>query len=459
MLEAPAPPNPVTRPTPAGRPQWGPSAAFLLALMCGCASSKTLKRLGAEPLYDQAFTGFYLADAVTGKTLVEREADKLFTPASNTKLLTLATALAWLPADSLPALAYREDGDTLRLWALAYPLLGSGDEPYNEVIRQRLRDWDGPVEVNLHGYDRLPRLGAGWMWDDYPYAFARERSGLPVYGNLVAAWRADREVPGGGVAGSWDTRPSFLAVEASATQRSGTLTREEATNRFVAGAATPVRDTVFAPLYDANGLAAQLLEDFAGRPVRYHARALPDDWRDRTWRGLPRDEVLEAMMLPSDNFLAEHLLLQAGLYRGGLTSPRSIRARAQDSVLHLADPALAWADASGISHYNLATPRGLATVTRATFVTDGQVRTDRLHLLPQGGRTGTIERWYAGPAGTPYVFAKTGTLRHNHSLTGLLYAESGRWLVFSFMHNHYRGSSRDYKAAMQRSLAAIRAAY
>ena len=447
--------------SPGSRPSraWLASLAVLALLAASGCRSAALRIVNAEPLFQQAFTGFYLADARSGRELAARNADKLFTPASNTKLLTAATALAWLPADSLPALAYRADGDTLRLWALAYPFLGSDDSLYNREIRRRLSEWPGPVEVGLHGYADLPRLGEGWMWDDYPYAFARERSGLPLYGNLVAAWRTEEEAPGGGASLAWRTRPTFLAVGESVDLARGRLRRDEMSNRLTASPATAIDDTLLAPLYGANALASQLLEDFAGRPVPHHNEPLPTDWRSRTWKGLPRDEALAAMMLPSDNFLAEQLLLAAGLFHDDLTDPRAIRRRAQDSVLQVGEEALAWADASGISHYNLVTPRALAEVVRASFVAAGQVRTDRLEVLPQGGRSGTIADWYAGELGVPYVFAKTGTLRHNHALTGLLRADSGRWLVFSFMHNHYRGSSTDYKRAMQRALAEIRESY
>ena len=437
----------------------GLAAAAALLAAGACRGPAALRALDREPLYDEAFTGFCLRDAATGDVLAERHADKLFTPASNVKLLTLATALAWLPADSLPAVSYRIDGDTLRLWAVAYPYLGADDRPYNEAIRRRLADWAGTVEVGLHGYATLPRFGEGWMWDDHPYPFARERSGLPVYANLASAWRGEHESPGGGAApGGLASRPGFLAVGREPARGGGGLRRDETSNRFSVGALA-AGDTAYAPLYGAGGLSAQLLEDFAGRPVRYHNLPLPPDWRARLWRGEPRDTLLRAMMLPSDNFLAEQLLLQAGLVHGELTSPRAIRRRAQDSLLGIADEALAWADASGISHYNLVSPRALTEVVRATFVAPAGVRAERLGALPQGGRTGTIAEWYAGEDGVPYVFAKTGTLRHNHALSGLLRADSGRWLAFSFMHNHFRGSPRAYKEAMQRTLAAIRVAY
>ena len=55
----------------------------------------------------------------------------------------------------------------------------------------------------------------------------------------------------------------------------------------------------------------------------------------------------------------------------------------------------------------------------------------------------------------PYVFAKTGTLRHKHCLSGYLRTHSGRVLIFSFMHNNYTGSSARIKEEMQRVLEMV----
>ena len=454
-------------PVPLPHPLARLALAAILVGAVGCGGGPALRAFDAEPLYGEAFSGFALADLATGELLAERSADRLFTPASNIKLLTLATALAWLPSDSLPALAYRYDADTLRLWATAYPELAADSAPYNERIRRAIAGWPGPVEVNLHGYVYLPRLGAGWMWDDYPYAFARERSGLPVYRNLVRAW-PKVEVGDDGTAGPaltsrgelrFESRPGFVVVRGQdrASARPG-LSRPENQNRYYAPARTPVGDTLSAPLYASANLAPQLLEDWIGRPVRYHNRPLPADWGTRVWRGLPRDTLLRAMMLPSDNFLAEQLLLCAGLYHADLTDPDRIRERATEDVLPVDPERLRWADASGVSHYNLATPRVLTEVLvdLAARYPLAQLR----RLLPAGGASGTIADWYASPPGEePYVYAKTGTLRHNHCLSGYLRADSGRWLAFSLMHNHYAGSARDYKEAMQRTLARIREAY
>ena len=426
------------------------AACALLAT--GCRHSAAERVLASEPLYDAAFTGYVVCDVETGEVLASRNPDKLFTPASNTKLLTLATALAWLPNDSLPALAYRHDGDTLRLWGTAYALLGADDAAYNRRIRRRLAEHDGPVEVSLHGFNALPRFGSGWMWDDFNGVYARERSGLPVYANLATVWRTSDL--------KWGSRPNFLAVRPGAVLPKGRLSRRESSNRFAASAKTSPGDTLRAPLYDAQALTTQLLEDWAGRTIRHHAEPLPPDWKTRVYRGVPRDTLLRAMMLPSDNFLAEQLLLQAGLHQ---ISSANV-GRVMDSALAElfgAIPAdqLRWADASGLSHYDLASPAALVTVLRELHAAEPWSRLRR--VFPAGGEAGTTLAGRYGGRGRegPWLWAKTGTLRHNHCLAGYLRTDAGRLLAFSFMHNHFAGGSAAYKNAMERSLRSIKAAY
>lgn len=421
-----------------------------------------LKQMDEEPRYQEAFTGFFLADALTGEVILERDADKLFTPASNTKLLTFATVLEWLPQDSLPTVAYAYEADTLRLWGLAYPELAADASSYNERIREFIASWPGTVEVNLHGYVSLPRFGDGWMWDDYNYAFARERSGMPLYRNMAQVIRLPDTMytrKNGSTFTSirFNALPDFVVAQPSAYMAQGYLTRAETSNRFYASAKTPIGDTLYAPMHSTANLVTQLLEDWTGKTVRYHNKPLPSDWGTRTWNGEHRDTLLMQMMLPSDNFLAEQLLLQAGLYAKELTDVKQVLAKAQEEVLQISKEDLKWADGSGISHYNMVTPRALGMLIQRLSAKHG---IDYLiNFLPAGGESGTISDWYEGPAGRPYVYAKTGTLRHNHCLTGLLQAKSGRWLAFSFMNNHFRGGSKAYKEAMEKTLALIRETY
>src|SRR5690606_28283183 len=144
----------------------------------------------AQWLFDTAgvHSGLLVVEADPGSTsqdpIIDYHSQSLFTPASNTKLLTLFASLKFLP-DRLTGMRYTvHDGTTY--------FKGTGDPgfldprfPSEEALaflnqQQKLvfiSDWDS---------DR--RWGSGWSWDDYPYYYSGQLSPLPIYGNMVRAW-------------------------------------------------------------------------------------------------------------------------------------------------------------------------------------------------------------------------------------------------------------------------------
>ena len=77
-------------------------------------------------------------------------------------------------------------------------------------------------------------------------------------------------------------------------------------------------------------------------------------------------------------------------------------------------------------------------------------------MLAIGGVDGTLKKWYTAPEGEhPYVFAKTGTHRNNHSLTGIIRTKSGKDLFFSFMNNNFPTGTTPVKQEMRKTLRLI----
>ena len=100
---------------------------FLCLLVCGNeARASRIKKRKIRKLFKHSaivkdhFTGFALYDLDCKKMIFELNADKYFTPASNTKLFTYYTCLKML-GDSIPAIKYAIHNDSLIFWGTGDP--------------------------------------------------------------------------------------------------------------------------------------------------------------------------------------------------------------------------------------------------------------------------------------------------------------------------------------------------
>jgi serine-type D-Ala-D-Ala carboxypeptidase/endopeptidase (penicillin-binding protein 4) len=162
-------------------------------------------------------------------------------------------------------------------------------------------------------------------------------------------------------------------------------------------------------------------------------------------------------MYPSDNFLAEYLLLNAGeKYTKAYNTLSAIHTLAKlnfSEFTHLPE----WVDGSGMSHYNLINPTFLVQLLADMWKEKGN---KILTYFPEGGRQGTIKNWYGPKAGqTPYVYAKTGTISNVYCLSGYLIAQSGNQYAFSIMVNNFLGGATPVRREIQRLLEQVRDGY
>ena len=434
----------------------------LLVLWSSCATlprertdaSADVLDVAASPVFARAHTGFALYDPETKVFLREYQADKYFIPASNTKLLTYYAGLVLLP-DTLPALRYYARGDSLIFWgtghpSLLHPDLPRADSTVIDFLRGRTKQL-----YYCPGNFASERYGSGWAWDDYGYGYQTERSPLPLYGNAVRFARDSA-----GARGFYVDPPLFVQYTELDADLGGTsprVRRAEFDNRFrynpKAYAGAPfVRDV---PYLTGARLTARLLGEALGREVKVLDLRLPVPESALTLAAVATDELYAVMLRQSDNFVAEQLLLAASGELSGTLDTDAVIAYALDSLLADLPQRPRWVDGSGLSRYNLTTPR--STVRLLEKIMHRVPRETLLATFPAGGVSGTIQNWYA--ADRPYVFAKTGTLSNNHCLSGYVRTQSGRLLVFSFMHNNYPGSATPFKEEMQRVLEAVHRAY
>ncbi|MEQ9378492.1 MAG: D-alanyl-D-alanine carboxypeptidase [Imperialibacter sp.] len=401
-----------------------------------------------SPDFADHFTGFVLYDPETKTYLADQNGDKYFTPASNTKLFTYYSGIRLL-GDSIPALKYAEANDTLFFTGTGDPTFLHPDFEYQPAF-DLLSDTSKALIWQPENY-KDPVFGPGWSWDDYLYYYQPERAGLPIYGNFVRF----SMLPG-------DTTPKVNPpffqqfVEARPFEKQRTLVERDLSYNSYLFFTPEKLDTVErdVPFKYSFSLGRELLQDTLKKPVIFGYK--PDSLQWKTLKGYPSQKVYQAMLWPSDNFIAEQILVMCSSGFGDTLSGNNALWFVKNKYLSNLPDAPIWHDGSGLSRYNMFTPRSLVGLLEETSTLVEQKELFR--TLAIGGQAGTIRRWYAGDA-EPYVFAKTGTLSGVHSLSGFIKTNSGKVLIFSFMHNNYPGFTNPIREQMQEVLEFIRDKY
>lgn len=405
------------------------------------------------------FTGFMLYEPDTDSTFYAQNETRYFTPASNTKLFTFYAGLKILP-DSIPAIQYAIQGDSLIFRGTGAPSFLHPDFG-NLEIYNFLKNSDKQLYYTDEHFDDEV-LGPGWSWSDFNSSYSAEKSPFPIYGNVMRV--TVEEIEKQQIASG----PEGLKVSPSFFRSWIDSMRHDIKKPLIARAFFdndykyfPKSDTstytVDRPFHYTPELVTEMLSDTLGKPVTYISAKFPKE--HKTLRGIHADTVYKRMLQPSDNFIAEQLLLVAASELGEPLNSRTVIDYVKETHLKDLPDEAQWVDGSGLSRYNMFTPRSIIWLLQQI---DNEFHVDRdmFALFPAGGESGTIKNWYAALDGEdPYVYAKTGTLSNNHCLSGFLITKSGRKLLFSFMNNHYVTSSSIVKAEMEKVLRHIRSRY
>jgi D-alanyl-D-alanine carboxypeptidase/D-alanyl-D-alanine-endopeptidase (penicillin-binding protein 4) len=391
---------------------------FLLTIM-GCSPARRISReLRTSSTYTDHFTGVAVYDPIQKRALIQHNADKPFTPASNTKLFSFYAGLLSL-RDSLPALRYVVRNDSLIFWGVGNPLLLHPDLPDSTALAF-LRSRPERLFFSPANYTG-PRFGPGWAWDDYNDDYSPELAPLPIYGNVVRF--SSGKISPARFADSTRTLPDMP----------NGVRREEFTNQFIrpANDKTKRQDV---PFQWSGGLAAQLLADTLHRSVG--VVNLPIVANARLLRGSSTDSLYKRMLHVSDNQFAEQVLFMASAeHSTGSLSPLAELGRTADSLQHSTTfkGSARWVDGSGLSRYNLFTPNVLIDLLGRIYA---KVPQQRLFvLLPAAGQSGTLKSLEMN--GKPYVYAKSGSMTGVYNLSGYILTKRNKVLYFSIMHNNF----------------------
>lgn len=424
----------------------------VLSLFHDTIYARSIKKRKIKKLFKHSqivndhFTGFALYDLDERKMIYELNADKYFTPASNTKLFTFYTCLKML-GDSIPALRYQTRGDSLIFW-------GTGDPSFLHSDLKGVNGLNFLKSSNKHlfyspGNYTGEFFGAGWGWDDYNDYYQAEITALPIEDN-VAQLYADND-------GNMQVKPGYLKrfLNADINYRpvQFKVKRDFISNNFVYPVGEiPKNYKQEIPWKTSLQLTMSLLQDTLKKPVSLLQEPMPSD--AKTIYNTNADSVYRRMLQPSDNFIAEQLLLVCSSLKFNTLNTDSVINYSKAHFLNDLPDAPQWVDGSGLSRYNLFTPRDI--VALLLKIQDEVKDENLLHsMMPIGGVAGTIKSAYKTDNGQPFVWAKTGSLSNNHNQSGYIVTRKGKRLAFAFMNNNFTRSTREVRDEMVRIMTYI----
>jgi D-alanyl-D-alanine carboxypeptidase/D-alanyl-D-alanine-endopeptidase (penicillin-binding protein 4) len=471
-----------------------------LAIFAGTSQAQSLekrldKRLDAAP-FNRTLWGVLVLDQ-NGKKLYGRNDGRLFTPASNTKLVVSAVAAAMLPADfrvrtsvyaSAPVVNGVLEGD-LVLYGRGDPTLGrrcyatdtlaegacdrdafARLRALADTLRRRgLREVRGDL-VGDGSWFEPAMLHPGWESFDLNWWYAAPVTGLGFNDNSVDfTWQPGPTVGAPARITLWPDIGEVLFENRTVTVPAGS--DSDVGDRFfrVPGTARvwaegraaldhPARTESFAVsdpnLYAARALRAAILE--AGIAITgttlsttdsllyRHARATPP-LAEVTSR--PLGDWIFPILNTSQNLFAETLLKQLGRQFGRAGSwPEGIAVERRfliDSV-KIDSTEFSLQDGSGLSSANLITPNAFARLLR--FIRQHPGWSTFAAGLPRSGSAGSLRTRFVNTPLAGRVRAKTGSIAGVNTLSGYVERRDGKVLTFSVQANHHALPSRQILA-------------
>src|SRR5436190_22600583 len=172
---------------------------------------KQIETILSQPDLSRGFWGIEISSVANGKVLYSLNPEKLFTPASNTKLFTTAAALALIGPDYKFRTTIETNGSLDKYGRLSGDLIlvGRGDPtlsgrelPYSmrtqrepdpvkvlaqladELTQKGVKYIDGDVVAD-DSYFAFERYGEGWSQDDLVWADGAPVSALTLNDNVV----------------------------------------------------------------------------------------------------------------------------------------------------------------------------------------------------------------------------------------------------------------------------------
>ena len=387
-----------------------------------------LDRILANPKLDGALASATVTD-LDGHVLYEHLSATHVVPASNQKLLSNAFAL-WEQGPSYrPLTSIWNEVDHIVIDAPGDPLMTY--QQLKDAAQKLGNHAKRPVWVH-EAY--APNIPDSWEIDDLPNRYAAGVTSLTFDQSSFTAWAKG---------GRFVLIPEAFDVRIRQVPGKGKphLTYDPLTRKMIVIGAIPHKDQLLDTLalpYPDHAAASLFGSGFK------ETDEVPTRPADVTIQGGSIQEMIGRCLPPSDNNIAENLLLIGALKEGPLGSDpyATARPRLEKFLTRVTGVALADVhvfDGSGMSRHNYVTTRAIAKLLSWCHA---QPTSQFWHGALAHPGSGTLTNRLKGID----FQGKTGSLDMVSSLSGYLTTQSGMHLIVSLIMNEYSCSGSDVHA-------------
>ena len=400
----------------------------------------------SDSILSQHYMGLHFRSLKDGHEIYNLNSDKLFIPASNIKLLTYFTCLNIL-SDSIISFKYISTPDELRIVPNADPSFLNLELDTVQLGIELINEASKKIVVYNNPKNNYTHYGSGWAWDDNPYSFQTPLSYFPVYGNNVTFSNSSDKLIGINVTPRYFNK-SIIKSE----DNKSFISRANDDNVYTINySKKPTEFKIKKPFLPTDQLIINLLSDTIASVIDIKKDSISSlGWTEV--KSLPADSLYKIMLLKSDNFISEQLLLMCSNQQLGYMSSKDIIEFTLDSIMTLNQESIKWVDGSGLSRYNLVSPSTFVNVLENLY---RKVPFDKLKkMLPSAKPSDSLPQMFKGNG--DWIYAKTGTLSNTFCLSGYIITDRRNIIAFSFLNNHFTTQRKDVQQSIKKTLLFVK---
>jgi D-alanyl-D-alanine carboxypeptidase/D-alanyl-D-alanine-endopeptidase (penicillin-binding protein 4) len=401
--------------------------------------------------------GVVVKSLTTNESIFEFNADKVFIPASNQKVMISVAALSLLKPDYRFKTELYSGGEVSNgvLYGGLY-VKGYGDPTLekdnlvfiaNQIKMMGIREIRGGIIVD-DSYFEKARFGKGWKANWRGDVYSPPISALTLNHNTFQI-RVSPSKPGGAPYISLEPPGSYIQIinKAVTSSRQGGLSAHwvDGSNAVVLnGRISPRRSSqalelaVIDPSLYTGGVLKRVLEDSGIKVSGAVSKGIVPKWGKAiyTHNSIPLSLIVNEYLKESVNVIGENLIKTLGAYFEG--SPGSWETGAKvisDFLVGIGvDNYFRIVDGSGLSNLNRVSPQTMTDVLQYAY-TNKLIAPDFVNSLPIAGVDGTLKKRFRTSELEGRVRAKTGYINNVRALSGYAFTRNGDVLVFSILSN------------------------